>query len=153
MKTIYCIKDDIGKIIYIGQTKNYQRRRWEHRYRKHIPKNYTFEIIEECEDAEAIEKEKYYIKKYDTVINGINIAYGNGQFGIKGTGFGGRFQANNEAWKKRKLKKVKCIENGIIYDSAKECAKALGIQNSGRINNVCNGYRKSYNRYHFEYVE
>lgn len=119
MKTIYCIKDDIGKIIYIGQTKNYQRRRWEHRYRKHIPKTYTFEIIEECEDAEAIEKEKYYIKKYDTVINGINIAYGNGQFGIKGTGFGGRFQANNEAWKKRKLKKVKCIENGIIYDSAK----------------------------------
>ena len=153
MKTIYCIKDDIGKIIYIGQTKNYQRRRWEHRYRKHIPKTYTFEIIEECEDTEAIEKEKYYIKKYDTVINGINIVYGNGQFGIKGNGFGGRFQANNEAWKKRKLKKVKCVENGIIYNSAKECAKALEIQNSGRINNVCNGYRKSYNRYHFEYVE
>ena len=107
MKTIYCIKDDNNKIIYVGQTKNFQRRRWEHRYRKHLPKTYTFEIIEECEDSQAIEKERYYIKLYDTVEKGLNIVYGNGQFGIKGAdaGFGGRFQKHNKAWQNRVLKK------------------------------------------------
>ena len=155
MKTIYCIKDDNNKIIYVGQTKNFQRRRWEHRYRKHLPKTYTFEIIEECEDSQAIEKERYYIKLYDTVEKGLNIVYGNGQFGIKGAdaGFGGRFQKHNKAWQNRVLKKVKCIETGIVYNSAKECAKDMGIKDSCRINNVCNGYRKSYHKYHFEYIE
>lgn len=155
MKTIYCIKDDKDNIIYVGQTKNFQRRRWEHRYKKHIPSNYTFEILEECDDSQAIEKEKYYIRLYNTVNNGINVVYGNGHYGIKGSdaGFGGRFQKNNKAWENRKWKKVKCIETGIIYNSAKECAKDMGIENAGRINNVCNGSRKSYHKYHFEYIE
>lgn len=155
MKTIYCIKDDKGNIIYVGQTKNFQRRRWEHRYRRHIPKSYTFDILEECDDNQAIEKERYYIKLYDTVNNGMNVVYGNGHYGIKGvdSGFGGRFQKNNKAWENRNWKKVKCIETGIIYNSAKECAIDMGIENAGRINNVCNGNKKSYHKYHFEYVE
>ena len=154
MKTIYCIKNDIGKIIYVGQTKNLQRRKWEHRYRKHIPKDYTFEVIEECEDSQAINKEKYYIALYNTVENGINIVYGNGHFGIKGSnGFGGRFQQGNKAWKNRKLKKVKCIETGKIYDSVTLCATDMGIKDCCKIHNVCNGLKKSYHKYHFEYVE
>ena len=153
MKTIYCIKDDSGKIIYIGQTINFQRRIYEHRYKKHIPKTYSFEIIEQCDDNEAYEKERYYISLYNTVENGLNIIHGNGQYGIKGTGFYSRFEKGNTIWKNRKWRKVKCLENGIIYNSAKECAESLGIENAGRINNVCNGNRKSYRKYHFEYVD
>lgn len=153
MKTVYCIKNENKEVVYVGQTKNFQRRTWEHRYRKQIPKTYTFEILEECSDDEAIQKERYYINYYDTVNKGMNITYGNGQFGIKGSGLGGRFEKGNSAWKNRKWKRVKCVETGKIYNSAKECAIDMGIENAGRINSVCNGFRKSYHKFHFEYIE
>lgn len=153
MKTIYCIKNDKETIIYIGQTKNFQRRKWEHTYRKHIPKTYKFEIITECSDEEAIELERYYIELYDTVKNGLNIVYGNGQYGIKGQkGFGGRFQKGNEVWKKRETKRVMCVESGKIYESAKLCAEDMGIKDYSQINKVCKGIRKTYYKYHFEYI-
>ena len=158
MKTIYCIKNERDKIIYIGQTVNYKRRCYEHRYRKHLPKEYYFEIIEECEDSIAKEREIYYINLYDTVEKGLNIVYQNGKYGIKTLnnqkdGFCGQFSKNNTVWKNRKLRKVRCIENEIIYESARDCGNALGIKDISKINNVCNGYRKSYHKYHFEYVE
>ena len=31
MKVIYCIKNDKNEIIYVGQTVNLQRRKYEHR--------------------------------------------------------------------------------------------------------------------------
>ena len=152
MITIYCIKNDNKEIIYVGKTKNFKRRTYEHRYKKHIPKTYTFEIIEECAESEANAKETYYIKKYDTVNNGLNITYGEGSTGIKGTGILSRFKKGNELWKNRKTKKVKCIENGNNYNNAMECADDLGINRDG-VQSVCNGSRKSYKKYHFEYID
>lgn len=153
MKTVYCIKDENNKVIYIGQTKNFQRRKWEHVYRKHIPKTYSFEILEMCNDNEAVIKEAYYIKQYNTIENGLNIVCGNGQSGIYGSGFGGRFQKGNDVWSKRKPKRVKCLETGIVYNSVKECADALNIKHSHKIYDVCNGYAKTHHKYHFEYAE
>lgn len=73
------------------------------------PRIFKKENIEECSDDEAIQIERYYINYYDTVNKGLNITYGNGQFGIKGSGFSGRFEKGNSAWKteNRKWKKVR----------------------------------------------
>lgn len=153
MKTIYCIKNQDGKIVYVGQTKNFQRRKWEHTYRKHIPKTYTFEVLEECSDSDAINREKFYINKFNTIECGLNIVCGNGQSGIYGNGFGGRFEKGNKAWSNRTLKKIRCLETDTIYDNVKECAESLGIKDATKIYGVCNGFRKSYHKYHFEYID
>lgn len=151
MKTIYCIKNDKNKVIYVGQTINLKRRMYEHRYRKKLPKSYTFVEICKCNEKEANEIEKYYIDFYKTIENGYNKVHGIGSEGIKENK--GRFKKNNEIWKKRKTKKVYCFENGKIYNSAKDCAKELNIKNHYKINDVCSGNRKSYKKYHFKYIE
>lgn len=50
-------------------------------------------------------------------------------------------------------KAVKCIETGIVYNSATEAAKALGFSSSAHIGQVCNGKRKTAFNYHWEWLE
>lgn len=47
--------------------------------------------------------------------------------------------------------KVRCIENGIVYDSGKEAARQLNI-NDGKILKCCSGKSKQTYGYHFEYA-
>ena len=63
----------------------------------------------------------------------------------------GIFTKGNEIWKKRPLKKVKCVESGIVYSSIDECAKAMNLKKFS-IYKVCNGQRKTYKNMKFEYV-
>ena len=58
-------------------------------------------------------------------------------------------KAANEASKKR----VKCIETGIIYESASEASQAIGGKTSAHIGQVCNGKRKTAYKCHWEWVE
>lgn len=44
--------------------------------RKYGIEHFKFSIIEKCNDENLPEKEKYYIKLYDSVVNGYNEAYG-----------------------------------------------------------------------------
>ena len=70
MYTIYKIEKD-EKVLYIGKTVNFKRRKWEHTYRRKLDKTYKFEIIESNLSAEdAKKREEYYIKLYDTFKNG-----------------------------------------------------------------------------------
>lgn len=52
---------------------------------------------------------------------------------------------------------IQCLESGIIYNSAKECALAeLGRDNSGIINSIracARGERKTAGKKHFKYIE
>lgn len=48
--------------------------------------------------------------------------------------------------------KVKCLNNGVIYESAKNAALELNLKKSASINAVCNGTRKSIYGYLFIYV-
>lgn len=48
-------------------------------------------------------------------------------------------------------KPVKCLNNGIVYNSATEAAEKLGITNK-HIGTVCNGKRTHTNGYKFEYA-
>ena len=48
-------------------------------------------------------------------------------------------------------RKVKCVETGEIFDSAKEASMKTGTSQSG-ISLACNGSRKSAGGYHWKYV-
>ena len=63
----------------------------------------------------------------------------------KGSAKGGTMTA------KKTSKPVRCIETGIIYSSAKEAERLMGIRNSN-INSCCNGKYKTAGGFHFEYV-
>lgn len=52
----------------------------------------------------------------------------------------------------RKLKKVICLDNNIIYDSARQACEALGIKYSNKVSAACIGSRPHYRGYKFKYV-
>ena len=94
MTGIYKITNTINGKSYIGQSVDVERR-WKqekkdsinvesHSYdyplmkafRKYGIKNFSFEIIEECEVKELNDKEIYWIKFYDTFFHGYNQTFG-----------------------------------------------------------------------------
>lgn len=50
-------------------------------------------------------------------------------------------------------KMVKCVETGIIYKSAGEASRSLGLLSSSGICAVCNGKQKKSHGYHWAYVD
>lgn len=50
-------------------------------------------------------------------------------------------------------RKVRCIETGIIYESATEASRQVPNTQQGKICMVCRGQRKTNGGYHWEYVE
>jgi predicted GIY-YIG superfamily endonuclease len=151
MYSIYKIEKD-GKVLYIGKTINFQRRKWQHTYKRKLDKTYNFiVIIDNLTKEEAKLKEEELIRKYDTVNKGWNKTYGEGSRGVKSKDNDGRFKSNNEIHKLRKKKRVLHIETGIEYNSARECGESLGFP-PGKINSACNGSVKSYHKNHFKYI-
>lgn len=91
---IYKIENKINGHCYIGQSKNIQKR-WKDEinasknsfdssynyplskaFRKYGIENFSFQVIEECSINELNEKEKYWIKKYNSYNNGYNQTLG-----------------------------------------------------------------------------
>ncbi len=80
MKYIYVIENTETTQKYVGQTNN-PKRRWEEHQRnskkKNSPlyrsmrhwglENFTFKIIEECEDQMADEREHHWMVEFDTL--------------------------------------------------------------------------------------
>lgn len=99
---IYFIYSKSQNKYYIGKSTNIQKRFWKHlsdlklnhhhsKYLQNVYNKYglndlTFKIIEECSEEETIEKEKYYIKKYNCFLNGFNGTTG-GDYGAPGRKF------------------------------------------------------------------
>lgn len=89
---IYKITNNINNHSYVGLSThiedrwkyhqdpyNWNREKSKSLYqaiKKYGIKNFSFEILEECSVEELSEKEKYYIKKYDTYKNGYNMTLG-----------------------------------------------------------------------------
>ena len=86
---IYKITNQLNGKVYIGQSNDIQRRWKEHkRPSKFLPsktklyeafkeygiENFSFEVLEECEEEQLNEKEKYYINKYNSIENGYNMS-------------------------------------------------------------------------------
>lgn len=91
MGVIYEIVNNCNHKIYIGQTRNDPKIRWEHHLwsienqdyplyramRKYGKKNFSFNIIEKIDNNLLDEREKYWIKKKNTYIpNGYNCTLG-----------------------------------------------------------------------------
>ena len=92
---IYKITNDINEKIYIGMTtRTLEKRKADHlnacfdpakreygykiykAIRKYGVEHFKFSIIEECDNEDLPRKEKYYIKLYNSVIDGYNETYG-----------------------------------------------------------------------------
>ena len=87
---IYIITNQVNGKAYIGQAVDIRHRFYNHRcdafnpndkkynyplykaFRKYGLKNFSFEILEECDRSELNEKEIYYIAKYNSYYNGYN---------------------------------------------------------------------------------
>lgn len=94
---IYCITNKINGKKYIGLSKNIYRRWGEHKrtsfnpsskeyyyplhsaMRKYGVEQFSFEIIEKCEESFLKEREKYWINYYNSVNTGYNLTLG-GEF-------------------------------------------------------------------------
>lgn len=110
MYSVYVIEKE-NKIFYVGKTINFKRRIYQHRYRRKLDKTYTFREIEKNLTAEEAKKrEKYYITKFNTFIDGWNKNKGEGNEGLTfSNGEKGTFTKGNEIWKKRPLKKLSVL--------------------------------------------
>lgn len=88
MMGIYKIENIITKQVYIGQSHDIERRWKEHKkcyrkttlkarlyqaMRKYGVENFTFEVLEECEEELLLTREKYYIEKFDSERTGYNM--------------------------------------------------------------------------------
>ena len=151
MYVIYVIKKD-DRILYVGKSINFLRRKYEHTYRRKLDKTYIFETLESgLAKEEAKKLEEKYIEFYDSVANGWNKTSGEGTRDVKSKDGDGRFQQGNNLCELRVKKRVLHIDSGIEYNSARECAEVLDIP-SIHVNKVCGGQRKSYKKLHFKYI-
>lgn len=87
---IYKITNQINNKCYIGQSIHIEQRWEEHLYKssqcsllkyalhKYGVNNFTFEVIEECEQESLNEREQYWIQYYDSFNNGYNLTLGGG---------------------------------------------------------------------------
>ena len=159
-KTNYCIYKITNKInnkVYIGQTKQYEKRMKQHKkapfdenkstydyplyraIRKYGLENFDFEKIEEniSSTDEMNRKEIEYIKKYNARNPkfGYNRAYGgNDQAGEHNNVYG---FTGSKSWH---AKKVIDITTGIIYNSMVDCAiEVFGDKKAMKqISKICN---------------
>lgn len=92
MKQIYVIKNIVNDKVYVGQAKSAYDRFRRHRNNRIATdkqdieivnamkeigaENFYFILLENCEDDVADEREKYYIKKFDSYKNGYNHTIG-----------------------------------------------------------------------------
>ena len=85
---IYKIQNKLNGKIYIGQSKHIYQRWKQHKscqkpnailtiaFQKYGIDNFSFEIIEECNQKDLDEKEKYWIKYYNSYEDGYNLTRG-----------------------------------------------------------------------------
>lgn len=80
MRCIYVIRNLVNGKVYVGQTKDFARRKTNHLYcarkglkrplydsiRKHGEENFLFEVLEECEPEVTNEREQYWVSHYDS---------------------------------------------------------------------------------------
>ena len=88
---VYLVKNKLTGKCYVGVSVNIHSRWRQHKYwaknqdvvslitksiKKNGVENFEFSIIEECGKDLFDEKERYWIEKYDSVLNGYNLTYG-----------------------------------------------------------------------------
>ncbi len=144
MSCIYIIKNTVNTKVYIGKAVCFVTRQKEHlrklRLGKHVNKHiqssynkygkdaFTFNILEECDNAVLDDREKYWIAFYDSTTDskGYNLTYGGeGGIGTKETR-----EKQSKAHDTNKKRVYGFTFKGNIYkiwNSIKECSKELMV--------------------------
>lgn len=132
---IYKITNKINNKCYIGQSTNIERRWAEHQnkyhkypdralyraFNKYGLENFIFEIIEECEDTQLNDKEKYWIQYYNSYHNGYNLTLG----GDGVLGQGGENSPSHILFQKEADIIISMLKNDCAYkDIQKKVPKA-----------------------------
>lgn len=134
---IYKIENLINGKKYIGQSIDIQRRFNEHKrdkdncrihqaLRKYGINNFSFEVVEECPTILLDEREKYWIKYYDSFNNGYNATTGGNQDILPAI----------QACKKRVYQYDFNLQLVHIYDGVREAGRQTGI-NPSSIGECC----------------
>lgn len=147
---IYGLKNECGKIVYVGLTKRELVYRMYEHHKMSERKSLTCVLLAKTDKKKkAKELETFYINKYRTAIEGMNIASGMGRTGIGANKTS--FQKGN-TYCYQGTKSVRCLETGVIYKSVSECAKENNVHVS-KVTDCCRGRRKSTNHLHFAYTD
>lgn len=158
MYYIYFLRNLNGEIKYVGQTKNLNARKREHKRNK---PPHTFEMCEQIEISEqAKEAEIFYIEKFNTYKNGWNKSTGGEGFEDYGRkGIGGVKKGNipwnkgiKDCFSKETIEKMSSTRKGRVFSrkindyQIKEIRKIYNdkpyIQNVGMV--MKNGKKLSY---------
>lgn len=171
---IYKIQNQINKKIYIGSTKNPDKRWFQHKQssqlksrqsynyplqaaiRKYGIENFTFEIIDECEDDKASLIEQKYIIELNSMIN-----TGHGYNQTLYTDCALRDPNITQQMREKTGKKCAWVDgnNTIIkiYSSLHEAAQDMNVNISNNcasmITRVCNGEAYSINNRIFRFLD
>lgn len=145
--------------VYIGLTSSYKRRwrshrttlkrntyeivRLQHAYNKYGKENMKFHLIETCFNIDRTflaEREKYYIKIYDSYKNGYNCTKG------------GEISEHDIRSTSKKVHKY-CAKTGVYietFDSIKYAAKEFNL-NRNSIYRICNNETKTSKGFHYSF--
>lgn len=125
---IYCIENLINHKKYIGLSRDIYRRWFQHRselnrhkhnnqylqasWDKYGAENFSFTIVELCDENVLSERECYYIAQYDTTAHGqgYNLTHGGENTSV------GRW--------------VIILNGGKIYETMEECAREIGVSHA-----------------------
>lgn len=145
MKTsgIYIIKNSLNNKVYIGQSVNIEGRWLAHissainikkqdsqvnlhkAMRELGIQNFYYEILEQCEYNQLNEKEIYYIKQYDSYINGYNMSEGG--FNHIGENNPRAILSEEDVYNIRELYKM-CVPFREVYNLYKNTISKRGLQ-------------------------
>lgn len=186
MPYIYQIRNTENGRRYIGQTEEIKHRinchKYDLRHGRHCsellqadyrdnPEAITYEVVCECAEEELDELEKYFIKKYDTVISGYNKSVGRTENGgniqseetrrkASEAKMGNQYMKGkrlSDEWKRHlseaqpHKKRIRCIDTGEVFESFADAARKTGL-NRTKIVSVCTGKRKHTGGMKFEYA-
>ena len=151
---IYQIRNLVNGKVYVGSSVNMYDRWCEHRselkhnrhhsqklqcaYNKYGEHNLIFEVIEQVDTLELLDKEQYYINLYNSVENGYNICKETG----KGPTKCGLSNPNSHS--------VMCLETGEVFATIIEASIQTNTSSIG-IGKCCLGKQTTANRLHWCY--
>jgi group I intron endonuclease len=178
---IYKITSPTGRV-YIGQSKNIEKRFQDHRgqynlskntklynsFKKYGAENHCFEVVVECEVEQLNSLEELYGTKYKVLEEGLNHRLGEGKWRdntltiqhrehIKQATKGRKWsketiEKRRESMKGKNTQKVRCTTDGMIFPSIQAATEHYGLKWRRYIEDVCSGRAKQIKGLHFEKI-